>query len=167
MWQIVWFLKTLAIYRLSTTLDKKKRTMLLMHKNQKSYDIEESRCLIQLRNCERTRLVTCHDFTHRCIAAKSDSRFFDRAWCITTMVLFFFFFFLSEVVCSTPFRDAIFFLFQEHSSWWFIMKIADRNHVTSTVFFSKLNIWKANWKIFTQEWITFLLRCNSLYFTSG
>ena len=32
----------------------------------------------------------CHDFTHRCIAAKSDCRFFNITWCITRMVLFFF-----------------------------------------------------------------------------
>ena len=31
----------------------------------------------------------CRDFTHRCIAAKSDCRFFDIARCITKMVLFF------------------------------------------------------------------------------
>ena len=32
--------------------------------------------------------ATC-DFTHRCIAAKSDCRFFDVIWCITTVVLIF------------------------------------------------------------------------------
>ena len=38
------------------------------------------------------RLCTCYSIsgyvTHRCIAAKSDRRFFDITWCITTMVLF-------------------------------------------------------------------------------
>ena len=71
--------------RPSTALDKKKEPCCWCIKSE-SCDIEESECLIQLRNRERTRLATA---ATSCIDANSDCRFFDITWCITKMVLFF------------------------------------------------------------------------------
>ena len=67
---------------------QKKRTMLLMHKIR----IFWYRGIKVLDSSAEPRVNAtcyCRDFTHRCIAAKSDCRFFDIAWCITRMVLFF------------------------------------------------------------------------------
>ena len=66
----------------------KKRTILLMHKIR----ILWYRGIKVLDSAAKPRAnatCDCRDFTHRCIAAKSDCRFFDITWCITRMVLFF------------------------------------------------------------------------------
>ena len=68
---------------------QKKRTKLLMHKIR----ILWYRGIKVLDSAAEPRVdatCDCRDFTHRCIAAKSDCRCFDITWCITRMVLFFF-----------------------------------------------------------------------------
>ena len=77
----VWSLARLPATKPTIYYPGQKRTMLLMHK----FRIEESECMIQLRNGERTQLATA---ATSCIVAKSDCRFFDITWCITKMVLF-------------------------------------------------------------------------------
>ena len=71
----------------STTLDKK-RTMLLMHKIRILW-YRGINVLDLAAEPRANATCDCRDFTHRCIAAKSDCRFFDITWCITRMVLVF------------------------------------------------------------------------------
>ena len=67
---------------------KKKRTMLLMHKIRILW-YRGIRLLDSAAELRANATCDCRDFAHRCIAAKSDRRFFDITWCITRMVLFF------------------------------------------------------------------------------
>ena len=67
----------------------KKRTMLLMHKIRTLWYREITVLDSAAEPRANATRDVCRDFTHRCIAAKSDCRFFDITWCITRMVLFF------------------------------------------------------------------------------
>ena len=80
----------------STTLDKKKEPCCWCIKSE-SCDIEESECLIQLRNREWTRLATART---SCIDASWQNQTADSSISLgaSTRWFFFFFFFLSRAV---------------------------------------------------------------------
>ena len=79
------FLHTLISLRLVLPWTKKKRTMLLMHKIR----ILWYRGIMELDSTADPRAnATCDCRDWEVHAAKSDRRFFDITWCITTMVLF-------------------------------------------------------------------------------
>ena len=66
----------------------KKRTMLLIHKIRILW-YRGIKVLDSAVEPSVNATCDCRDFTHWCIAAKSDCRFFDITWCVTRMVLFF------------------------------------------------------------------------------